>query len=79
MHHGRLSTSSRLRRALRVLQAAKGEISNYDLMFKAKICAPGTVISELRANGAEIICRQVVKDGKRRFFYTLVTVPKDFK
>ncbi|PCH67055.1 MAG: hypothetical protein COC12_12035 [Rhodobacteraceae bacterium] len=77
MHHARLSTSPRLRCALRVMQATKGEISSYELMFKARICAPGTVVSELRANGVEITCRQVVRDGQRRFFYTLVNVPKE--
>jgi hypothetical protein len=77
MHHGRLSTSPRLRRTLRVLQVAKGEISSYELMFKAQICAPGTVVSELRANGVEITCQQVVKDGQRRFYYTLINVPKE--
>jgi len=78
MHPGHLSTSPRLRRALRALQAAKGEISTYDLARQAQICAVNSVIAELRANGAEITCRQVAKDGRRRFYYTLVKVPKDY-
>ncbi len=76
MHHGRLSTSPRLQRALRVLQRADGEISTYDLSRQAGICAVNSVIAELRANGAEIICRQEHKDGQRRFYYTLIKSPE---
>lgn len=77
MHYGRLSTSPRLQRALKALQAAKGEISTRELMGKADICAVSAVVSELRENGAEITCRQAIKDGKRRFYYTLLKSPKD--
>lgn len=76
MHYGRLSSSPRLQRALRVLQEAKGEISTLDLSRRAEVCAVNSVIAELRANGAEIICRQEYKDGRRRFFYTLVKSPE---
>lgn len=75
MHSARLATSPRLQRALRVLQEADGEISTFDLSRLAEICAVNSVISELRANGAEIICRQEVKDGQRRFLYTLSKSP----
>jgi len=75
MHFGRLSTSPRLQRTLAVLRRAGGEISTYELARQADICAVNSVIAELRANGAEITCRQEVRDGKRRFFYTLLKSP----
>lgn len=77
MHAARISSSPRLKRTLAVLQAANGEISTLELLRKARICAVSPVISELRANGAEIHCRLEVKDGQRRFFYTLLKSPGD--
>ena len=77
MHHGRLSTSPRLQRALRVLQAADGEISTYELSRQADVCAVNSVIAELRANGAEITCRQAREDGRMRFYYTLLKSPEN--
>lgn len=76
MHHGRLSTSPRLQRALRVLQRTKGEISTIDLSRQADICAVNSVIAELRANGAQITCRQDHREGQRRFYYTLIKSPE---
>lgn len=77
MHYARLSSSPRLRRVLRVLQQAKGEISTYELSRRAEVCAVNSVIAELRANGAEITCRQVVDEtGQRRWLYTLKKAPK---
>jgi hypothetical protein len=77
MRHGKLSTSPRLQRALRALQRADGEISTRDLAERADVCAVNSVIAELRANGAEITCRQEVRHGARRFYYTLLTSPKE--
>lgn len=77
MHYARLSSSPRLQSALRVLQAANGEISTFELSRQAGICAVNSVIAELRANGAEITCRQQVENGQRRFFYTLLKSPKN--
>lgn len=76
MHHARLSQSPRLQRTLRVLQEANGEISTYELSRRAEICAVSAVIAELRVNGADIRCRQDAKDGKRRFFYSLISAPE---
>lgn len=75
MHHARLHKSPRLRRALRALKAADGEISTFDLSRKAQICAVNSVIAELRENGCDITCRQVCEDGQRRFFYQLLKSP----
>lgn len=77
MHYARLSSSPRLQRALKALREAKGEISTYELIAKARVAAVNSVIAELRANGAKITCRQDCKDGQRRFFYTLISEPKD--
>jgi hypothetical protein len=78
-HFARLSSSPRLRRALRVLQAANGALTTYELMRKAKICAVSSVVSELRNNGAEITCRQEVTNGRRRFYYTLIKSPEGYQ
>ena len=65
-----------LRRALAELRAAGGEISTWDLSRRAGICAVNSVIAELRAHGFEIDCRQEVREGRRRFFYTLLKEPE---
>ena len=75
MHAARLS-SPRLRRALAELRAAGGEISTWDLGRRARICAVNSVVAELRAHGFEIACRQEVREGRRRFFYTLLKEPE---
>lgn len=79
MHHASLKTSPRLLRTLRALQAADAEISTYELSRAAEICAVNSVIAELRENGAEITCRQVVRDGQRRFYYRLMRSPKGYE
>ena len=76
MRSARLDKSDRLQRTLAVLKAAGGEISTYELSRKADVCAVNSVVAELRENGAEIICRQQVIKGERRFFYTLISAPK---
>ncbi|TMV09853.1 hypothetical protein FGK63_01930 [Ruegeria sediminis] len=77
MHHARIGTSPRLQRALRALREAGGEISTYALSRAADLCAVNSVIAELRANGAEITCRQAVEEsGQRVFYYTLIKSPK---
>lgn len=78
MHHARLNTSPRLRRTLKVLQEAQSEMTTYELSRAADICAVNSVIAELRENGAEITCRQAVKDGQRRFYYRLMKSPKGY-
>ena len=78
MRYGRLSTSPRLQRALKALQTADGELSTMELAQRAKICAVNSVVAELRANGAEILCRRAHKDGQRRWYYTLTKSPKGY-
>lgn len=76
MHHSRLASSARLRRTLRALQRAKGEISTGELARRARIHAVSAAISELRANGAKIDCRREYTGKKRRWLYTLVKSPE---
>lgn len=78
MRYGRLKTSPRLQRALKALQDAPGELSTLEWAKAASICAVNSVAAELRANGAEIKCRQVVEDGDRRWYYTLTKSPEGF-
>ena len=78
MHYARLHASPRLRRTLKVLQEAQGEMTTYELARAARICAVSSVIAELRENGAEIACRQGARDGRRRFYYRLTKSPKGY-
>ena len=75
MKHRKLATNANLQRVMRVLREAKGPISTMELIREARICAVNSVIAELRENGAEITCKQVVEDGKRRWEYTLMKSP----
>lgn len=75
MRHAKLSKSSRLQRVLKALQEAHGELSTREIIGAANVCAVNSCIAELRENGAEITCRQEVRDGQRVFFYTLVKSP----
>ena len=76
MNNASLGKSDRLQRTLKALQDAKGRISTRSLMRKANICAVNSVIAELRENGADILCEQEVKNGDRRFYYTLLKSPE---
>ena len=76
MHAARLSTSPRLKRTLRVLQRANGEISSLELLLRARIANVSATISELRQNGAAITCRQTTDNrGARVWLYTLHKSP----
>jgi len=76
MKHSKIATCERLQRTLRVLQEAGGPVSTRELALRAEICAVNSTVSELRENGAVITCEQVVTDGKRRWFYTLLKSPE---
>lgn len=77
MRAARLANSQRLQRTLRVLQEAKGDLSTLEIVLRADVCAVNSAIAELRANGAEIKCRQTV-DANRQpvFLYTLLKSPE---
>lgn len=67
MHYAKLETSSRLKRALKVLQSRKKPFSTLELMQKAHIMAVNSTISELRQNGIAVKCK---REGKL-YFYSL--------
>lgn len=76
-HFGKLANSPRLQRTLKVLQEAEGELSTRDIIVRACICNVSSAVSELRFNGAEITCRQEVReDGSRVWLYTLLKSPE---
>ncbi len=71
MHAARLSRSVRLRRVLAVLRDRR-EHSTLDLIHAAGACAVSAIVSELRANGHRITCRQIVAPhGERIWLYRL--------
>ncbi len=57
MHRARLERSPRLQRIMRVLADGR-EHTTWEIQSKARSCAVGTCISELRANGIPIVCRR---------------------
>ena len=72
MHAAKLSRSPRLTRVYRLLSDGR-EHSTLDIMRGADVCAVSACISELRANGAVIACRQAVRrsTGERFYLYRL--------
>ena len=72
MHAARLDSSPRLRRVLEAL-LERGELTTRDLVVEAEVCAVNSCISELRANGFDIDCRQSVAHagGPRVWLYSL--------
>lgn len=66
--------SPRLRRVAAVL-ADGAEHSSLEIQRRARVCAPGTCVSELRANGAVIDCRVDVRPSGRVWLYRMVTPP----
>ena len=57
MHFARLESSPRLKRALDVLKDRKTH-TTLDLIQKASVCAVNSIVSELRMNGHDIICKR---------------------
>lgn len=79
MHHARLATSPRLRRCLKVLEAARAPLSTRTIMRRARVCAVNACIAELRANGCEIECRPATHGGRRVYTYRLIRAPKNWE
>ena len=79
MHFARLASSPRLQR-LHALLADGREYSTLELALGAQVCNPGTYVSELRAQGAVITCRQTRSQprGERVWLYRMTTpVPEE--
>ena len=71
IHAAMLDSSPRLRRAHELLKSGK-EYSTKEVMLLADVCAVNSCISELRANGCRIDCRQSVSlSGKRIWLYKM--------
>jgi hypothetical protein len=66
-HAASIGSSERLQKVLDVLQDRQWH-STLDIMLKTSLCAVGSAISELRANGIEVECRCA---GKGRYEYKL--------
>ena len=72
MHAARLAHSDRLIR-VHELMADGVERTTLEIIAGARVCAVNSCIAELRANGAEIACRQdVAPDGRRVWRYRMV-------
>ncbi len=67
-HAAKIETSERLQRVLQVLQDGQWH-STLDIMKKTYLCAVGSAISELRANGIAVECRCV---GQGKYEYRMV-------
>ena len=74
MHAADPSRSRRLLRVLRVLADGR-EHSSRDIQERADTVAAGTCVSELRAAGYEVRCRQETRDGRRRWLYRMPCPP----
>lgn len=76
MHAARISRSPRLQRVQQMLRAG-GEYTTLEIMKQARVCAVSAAIAELRANGAEIDCRQEHRPTGRVWLYRMITPAKD--
>ena len=69
----RLERSSRLRRVCELLCDGR-EYSTLEIVEGARVCAVNSIVSELRANGLIIKCRQAVAShGERIWLYRLTS------
>ena len=67
MHYATIARSPRLQRVLEALSDGV-EHSTLDIVREAEVCAVNSCIAELRANGADIGCRQIRNSGGQRLW-----------
>ena len=67
MHAARLERSTRLQK-VEALLSDGCEHSTLDIVTSARVCAVNSIISELRANGRQIHCRQIASSGGERIW-----------
>ena len=74
MNYVRLSHSPRLQRVHELLNQG-GEHSTLEISIRAGVIAISSIISELRAQGADIRCRQIrsKQTGERIWVYRMVS------
>ena len=72
MHAAHIDRSERLQR-VEALLSDGAEHSTLDIVTGARVCAVNSIISELRANGREILCRQTAgNSGQRIWLYRMI-------
>lgn len=71
MHAAHIDRSARLQR-VEALLSDGAEHSTLDIVTGAQVCAVNSIISELRANGREILCRQATGAGQRIWLYRMI-------
>ena len=76
MHAARIDHSPRLQAVLAALKAG-GERSTLDLIHETGCCAVNSIVSELRANGHEIHCRQTRGPGGGRIWLYKLFPPQE--
>ena len=77
MHAARLDYSPRLQAVLAALRDG-AEHSTLDLVHETGVLAINSTVSELRANGYVITCRQTKgKGGGRIWLYKLITTSQE--
>ncbi len=75
MHSARLDRSPRLQRLLAALKT-RDELTSMELLVEARIVGLSAAVSELRANGAIVDCRQTTRaGGEPVWLYRLVAEP----
>ncbi|KJS43523.1 helix-turn-helix domain-containing protein [Roseovarius sp. BRH_c41] len=74
MHHAPL-TSPRLQRVLAVLKDGRPHTTR-EIVRRAHVVAVNSCISELRANGAEILCTRERKGDRLICRYTMTKAPE---
>ena len=67
MHAASLDRSDRLQRVLALLADGR-ERSTLEIVEGARVCAVNSIVAELRANGCDIPCRQIVGPGRQRLW-----------
>ena len=73
MHAAKLITSPRLQRIYNLLSGDHEEHSTREIIQKCNVCAVNSAVSELRANGLNIVCRQrPSRNGKHHYTYQLL-------
>ncbi len=78
MHAARLGRSPRLDRVHELLSDGR-EYSTLEISLATRVLSVSAVISELRANGCEIGCRQIVDaSGGRLWLYRMTPASRPF-
>lgn len=70
MHAAKIDRSPRLQRVLECLADGRWRTTR-EIMLDADVCAVNSCVAELRANGRDIECEQVLRDGRRLWRYRL--------